>query len=131
MNNQNMIKQVFTVVIAIFLITVFLCGCTEYSSTTSETDLSNFIGTWSGNMETSMFGGFRGNGPGRNMTDFRNDSVGNMTDFRNNTSANITELKFTADTLYMTITSEYETQTMSNSYKIEEDPEVPHKEIRP
>lgn len=108
MNKEIKIKQVFIVVLTIFLFVVFLCGCTENSSSNDGVDLSKFIGTWSGNMETSMFG-------------FRGDSaMGNMTDFMNTTAANITELEFTVDTLYMTITTENETQTMSNSYTVEE-----------
>jgi len=82
-------------------------------------DLNRFIGTWTGNMETSMFG-FRGEGGMRNMSDFRNGTTGNMTDFMNTTAANITKLEFTVDTLFMMITTENETQRMSNSYKVED-----------
>ena len=118
MNKETRIKQAFVVVLTIFLFTVFLCGCTDTSSSNDGVDLSKFIGTWSGNMETSMFG-FKGDRAMGNISDFMNGTRRNMTDSMNSTSANITELEFTVDTLYMTITTENETQTMSNSYTVE------------
>ena len=111
-------KQIGITVAIISFITVLLCGCAEYTDINNEVDLSMFLGTWVGNMEISTFG-FRSNGAMGNMSDFRNGSMQNMTDFMNTTSANITELEFTVDTLYLTITTENGTQTISNSYTVE------------
>lgn len=108
MNKKNRIKQIVVIVIVTSLFAVFLCGCTENIGTNNGVDLSKFLGTWTGNMETSMFG-FRGNGSAWNMTDFR----------ENRTAGNITKLEFTVDTLYMTITIGNETQTIPQTYTME------------
>ena len=114
------IKQVFGVILTVFIFAIFLCGCIETDSSNSGVDASRFVGTWVGNMETQMVG-FRENHPPMNMTDnFENDTDGNFTDFRENApSANITQLEFTSDTLDTTITMGETTRTMSYSYTIE------------
>lgn len=107
MNKEPKIKKVNVFIIIIFLLIVFLCGCTENNSLSYKTDISKFIGTWSGNMETFMF-------------NFRNNRTKvNTTDFRNISSANITKLEFTIDNLEMTILIGNETQIMSFTYMVE------------
>lgn len=120
MNKDTKIKQVFSIVLTIFLFSVFLCGCTENKSSNDKVNLSNFIGSWSGNMETSIFG-FRGNNTLRNNTNIlENNTNSNFTDFRRNgTIVNITKLEFNSDTLFMTITNGNETQTISQKYTVD------------
>ena len=77
------------------------------SSTDNEKVYYEFLGTWIGNMEFTMFS-FR-----ENMSDF------NMSDKENISTSNITKLEFTQDTLYMTITTENSTFIIPNSYTVE------------
>ena len=123
MNREPTIKQAFAIAVAILFFVLFLCGCTENnSSNDGNTDLSKFIGSWSGTMGTSMFG-FRGNRTFGNITDdLENETRGNFSDFMiNRTTSNITELEFTSDTLYMTLLTGNETQILPQTYTVEGD----------
>jgi len=105
-NKETKVKKVNVVIIIIFILIVFLCGCTENNISSYKIDISKFIGTWSGNMETFMFN-FRDNRTKVNNTDFRNIS-----------SSNITKLEFTIDNLDMTILIGNETKIMSFTYMV-------------
>ncbi len=120
MNKDTKVKQIFAIVLTIFLFVIFLCGCTENNRSNDEENLNKFIGNWSGEMETSIFG-FRGNRSLMNDTGFQQNGTNlNFTEFReNNTTANITNLEFTSDTLYMTITTINETQIIPFIYTID------------
>lgn len=107
MNNENSIKKAFIVIIFVLLLIVSLCGCTENNSLDTNDELSKFLGTWTGNMEFSMF----------NYSN--NSSRNNMTDFNNISSTNITELEFTLNNLNMIVSIGNETQEMSFTYIIE------------
>jgi len=122
-NKKNKIKQIVGIVIVTSLFAVFLCGCTENSSTINGVDLSKFLGTWTGNMEQTSIFGFRENDTIGNTSDFmENHTNWNMTEFRQSmTGGNITKLEFTVDTLYMTIKIGNETRTISQTYTIEGD----------
>jgi hypothetical protein len=120
MNKETKIKKLIIVVLTIFLLTVFLSGCTENNSTNDKVDLNKFIGTWSGNMKTSFLG-FRGNNPPMNNTNIlENNTDRNFTNFRQNgTIVNITKLEFTSESLYMTITTGNETQIIPRTYTVD------------
>lgn len=115
MNKQDKVKDLsrIGIISAIFLLTFFLCGCSENNDSNDEVISTEFLGTWIGNMNYSMFN-FRENFSMLNVT--------NMTGGENNTiTANITELEFTKDIVYMTINTENGTQTIPQTYKIEGD----------
>lgn len=100
-------KQFIVLGLIIIIFTNFLCGCTEMGIKDNEKVYNEFLGTWIGNMEFSIFN-FR-----ENMSNF------NMTDKENISASNITKLEFTKDILYMTITTKNSTFTMPNSYTVE------------
>ncbi len=93
MNEKNVNKQVLAVGLTVFLITVFLSGCTENSNSNDEATLSKFIGTWVGNLVST----FKGR------------------------TANITELTFIENTVNVTMISDRGTQTMTYIPKVEGD----------
>ncbi len=98
MNKKKNVK-IFGLLFTTLIITIFLCGCSKDNSSNVEVIHNEFLGTWFGNMEYTMFS-FREN-------------------VSNASSANITELEFTKDTLYMTITTDNGTNTIPNSYSVE------------
>ena len=55
-NKEKKIKQVFVIGFAIFLIAVFLSGCTENNNSNDEAVLNKFIGTWVGNLASKYKG---------------------------------------------------------------------------
>jgi len=126
-NNKNTTRQIVGFIIVSYIITVNLTGCTETSSINDNTVLEKFLGTWTGNMKwtgnmrISMFGP-RGNHSDWGVNHTReNGSFMNRTDFQvNRTDGNITQLEFTADILYMTITTLNGTEIISQTYKLEE-----------
>jgi len=98
-------KKNITILTLVVLSIVLLCGCTknEYATVNNanqNTDNLKFIGTWIGDMEFSMF----------NWN--QNSSL---------KTPHITELEFTQDTVYMTIKTNNGTQTMPQTYEIQED----------
>ena len=98
MNKKKNIKK-FELIFITLIITIFLCGCSEENSLNADIVHTEFLGTWSGNMEYTMFS-------------FRENAT-------NASFFNITELEFTKDILYMTITTDNGTMTMPNSYSVE------------
>jgi hypothetical protein len=71
--------------------TIFLSGCTESSNSNDETVLSNFVGTWTGNLVST----FKGR------------------------TANITGLTFIENTVNVTINSDRGTNTMPYTFTVE------------
>ena len=108
MNNKKVFR--LTVFSLTFLLAVLLSGCSENIGSNEEVVFTEFLGTWIGNMNYSMVN-FRDNFSMFNTT--------NRTNRENNFSSHITELEFTKDTVYMTISTENESQTISNSYTVE------------
>jgi hypothetical protein len=86
-------KDTFAFGLIIFLITVFLSGCTENNNSNDEFDMSNFIGTWAGNLEST----FKGR------------------------TANITELTFIETIVDVTMVNNRGIQTMTYTYKLDGD----------
>lgn len=95
MKKKNINKQMLVIGIVIFLAVVSLSGCTTNQNTGSTTSnvLEKFIGTWTGNKETSMLGG-RGN-------------------------VSITQLTFTENITEETLTSNERTFTMNYTYSVQ------------
>ncbi len=57
MRQRGLQKQTFAIsIIFIFLTTVYLSGCTDTQNTDNSLN-SKFIGTWTGSVEVSTFGG--------------------------------------------------------------------------
>ena len=86
-------KITFVIGLTVFLIAVFLSGCTENNNSNDEATLSKFIGTWVGNLVST----FKGR------------------------TANITELNFIENTVDVTMISDRGTQTMTHTYEVEGD----------
>ncbi len=116
MNNKKS-KATFVVIAIIFSSVVFLCGCSENNDSNEKKVVYNeFLGIWTGNMNYSSNTDFsRFNFP--ENANFTN--MTNMTRTQNFRPANITKLEFKEDTVDITITTENETMTMSNSYTVE------------
>jgi len=93
MSKKNVNKQMLVIVIMVFLAVVSLSGCVNNQNTGS--DLGKFIGTWTGNIDISMFGG-----------------AGN---------ASITKLTFMENIVEATLTSERGTYTMNYTYNTQGD----------
>lgn len=90
---MNNIKQAFGTVLTIFIIAVFLSGCTENNNSNDEATLSKFIGTWVGNL----------------VSTFKERTV------------NVTGLAFIENTVDVTMISDRGTQTMTYTYAVEGD----------
>ncbi len=86
-------KITFVIGLTIFLVAVFFSGCTENNNSNDEAVLSKFIGTWTGNLNST----FKGR------------------------TVNITGLAFIENTVDVTMISERGTQTMTHIYKVEGD----------
>ena len=115
MNKQIEVKKtsIVGIISVIFLLTVFLCGCSENINLNDEVIFTEFIGTWVGNMNYSMF---------TSRDNFSMINNTNITSRENNTiTATITKLEFTKDTVYTTIATENGTQTIPQTYKVEDD----------
>ena len=97
--NRNNNGKLFGFISTFFIVIIFFCGCSEKNGLNELAIQNEFLGTWFCNMEFTLFS-------------FRENNS-------NDTSANITELEFSKDTLYMTITTDNGTITMSNSYTVE------------
>ncbi len=108
MNNKKVFR--LTVFLLTFLLAVLLSGCSENIGSNGEVVFTEFLGTWIGNMNYSM-SNFRDNFSMFNATNRTNREI--------NFSSHITELEFTKDTVYMTISTENESQTIPNSYTVE------------
>jgi hypothetical protein len=94
MRQRGLQKQAFAIsIIFIFLTTVYLSGCTDTKNTDNSLN-SKFIGTWTGSVEVSTFGGPMG---------------GNST---------FTKLTFMQDIVAATITNDRGTNTMNYTYTI-------------
>lgn len=124
MNNKNRIKLGSTIVVFIFLFTIFLCGCTSDDNSNDEVVHKEFLGIWIGKMNYSMY--VLGGNMGFQNRSFENKSFENMSfenrSFENfNISANLTEIEFTEDMAYLKISTNNETFTVSNLYTIEAD----------
>jgi hypothetical protein len=91
MKEKNVNKQVLAVGLIVFLVTVFLTGCTENNNSNDEATSSRFIGTWVGNLVST----FKGR------------------------TANITKLTIIENTVDMTMISDRGTQTMTYTYEVE------------
>jgi hypothetical protein len=91
MNRKKGIKQVFVIGLIIFLIAIFLSGCTENKNSNDNAVLSKFIGTWTGNLVST----FKGR------------------------TANITELTIIENVVDVTMISDRGSNTMTYIYKVE------------
>jgi hypothetical protein len=93
MNNKKGIKQVFVIGLIVFLIAVFLSGCTENNISNDDAVSDKFIGTWIGNL---------------------------VSEFKGRT-ANIIELIFLGNTVDVTMDSDRGTNTMTYIYNVDGD----------
>ena len=94
MNQKGLQKQAFAIsIIFIFFTTVCLSGCTDTQNNDNSLN-SKFIGTWTGSVEVSMFGG---------------PLIGNST---------FTKLTFTQDIVAATISNERGTNIMNYTYVV-------------
>lgn len=84
-------KITFILGFTILLMTIILSGCTESNNLNDETVLSNFVGTWAGNLVST----FKGR------------------------TANITGLTFIENTVDVTMNSDRGTNTMIYTYTVD------------
>ena len=97
----------------IVLLTLFLCGCTDIESLSQKVVNTEFLGIWNGNMKYI---------PDINYSEYdliENSNHTNISDFQKFVSANITKLDFKEEEVVITIETENDTITMSNSYSVE------------
>jgi hypothetical protein len=108
-NNKTIIGIITTNV----LLVVLLCGCSESENYSLKVMNTEFLGSWTGNMQyISKI----------NLSDFyypENSNHTNTTNMLKFGSANITKLDFKEEIVFITITTENDSITISNSYSIE------------
>jgi hypothetical protein len=86
-------KIIFIIGLTFLLIPIFLSGCTENNNSNDEAVLNEFIGTWTGNLVSTIKG----------------------------RTVNVTSLTFIGNTVDVTMISDRGTQTMTYILKVEGD----------
>ena len=120
MNEKKSNKEIFIVILTIFIFIFFFCGCTENNNKKDDVNYQKFIGSWSGNMVTSMFSFDKNNFSSNHTNNFENSTNRNFTRYRENlTNATITKLEFNTDTVEITFVTDNETQIVTQTYSID------------